>query len=405
MQTLARRALQRASSSSCSCSPSSCRPSSSALFSSTASSAIDPSRLEITRAAASAPRVPKEQLLFGKTFTDHMLEIDWTKDGGWAAPKISPMGALDLHPAASSLHYGLQCFEGMKAYVDGDGGVRLFRPDKNMERMNTSCARLFLPAFDGEALTECIKELIKVDRDWIPEGDGFSLYIRPTAISTHPYLGVCAAEASKIFVILSPVGPYYPEGFAPVKLFADNSNVRAWPGGIGYTKSGGNYAPSIGPQTDAAKKGYSQVLWLFGDDDQVTEVGTMNMFTLWINEDGEKELITAPLDDGTILPGVTRDSILELTRGWGEFKVTERNFNMAELTKALDEGRVIESFGCGTAAVVSPIELIAYKGKEYQVPLSATNPGQPAGDLTQRVWDQITEIQYGKVEHEWSVKV
>ena len=244
-------------------------------------------------------------------------------------------------------------FEGMKAYVDKDGGVRLFRPDKNMERMNTSCSRLFLPEFDGEALTECIKELIRVDRDWIPEGDGFSLYIRPTAVSTHPYLGVCAAESSKIFVILSPVGPYYPEGFAPVKLFADNSNVRAWPGGIGYTKSGGNYAPSIGPQTDAAAKGYSQVLWLFGDDDQVTEVGTMNMFTLWINEDGEKELITAPLDDGTILPGVTRDSILELTRGWGEFKVTERNFNMAELTKALDEGRVIESFAADSRCGVT----------------------------------------------------
>ena len=377
----------------------------SAAFSSTSCSAIDPSRVEITQTTNAAPQVPKEELVFGKTFTDHMLEIDWTKEGGWAAPKISPITDLRIHPAASSLHYGLQCFEGMKAYVDANGGVRLFRPDKNMERMNTSCKRLFLPEFDGEALTECIKQLIKVDRDWIPEGDGFSLYIRPTAVSTHPYLGVCAAEASKIFVILSPVGPYYPEGFAPVKLFADNKNVRAWPGGIGYTKSGGNYAPTIGPQTDVAAKGYSQVLWLFGEDDQVTEVGTMNMFTFWINEDGEKELITAPLGDGTILPGVTRDSILELARGWGEFKVSERTYNMAELTRALDDGRVIECFGSGTAAVVSPIELISYKGKEYQVPLSATNPEQPAGDLTQRVWDSIIDIQYGKVEHEWSVLI
>ncbi len=376
-----------------------------ALFSSTPAARIDHTRIQTTRTTAPADKVPNAELAFGKTFTDHMLEIDWTKEGGWAAPKISPMGDLAIHPAASSLHYGLQCFEGMKAYVDGEGGVRLFRPDKNMQRLNTSCERLFLPTFDGEELTECIKELIRVDRDWIPEGEGFSLYIRPTAVSTHPYLGVCAAEAAKIFVILSPVGPYYPEGFAPVKLFADNKNVRAWPGGIGYAKAGGNYAPTIGPQTDVAEKGYSQVLWLFGENDDITEVGTMNMFTLWINEDGEKELITAPLGDGTILPGVTRDSILEMARGWGEFKVSERKYTMPELAKAIDEDRVIECFGSGTAAVVSPIELIHYQGKDYQVPLSATNPDQPAGDLTQRVWDTIVEIQYGKVEHEWSVKL
>ena len=341
MQTLARRALQRASSSSCSCSPSSCRPSSSALFSSTASSAIDPSRLEITRAAASAPRVPKEQLLFGKTFTDHMLEIDWTKDGGWAAPKISPMGALDLHPAASSLHYGLQCFEGMKAYVDADEKVRLFRPEMNMLRMNSSMDRLCLPQFNGAELLECIKELVKLDSDWIPRGEGYSLYLRPTGISTQPTLGVGRPTQARIFVILSPVGPYYPEGFKPVNLFASRENVRAWPGGTGDTKIGGcvacsaacssrpalrrapphavphrlrsaphsrsrsrpyflpsflpsflpfrapssqrarrNYASTISPQTAAANKGYTQVLWLFGEDAEVTEVGTMNVFCI-----------------------------------------------------------------------------------------------------------------------------
>jgi len=259
-------------------------------------------------------------------------------------------------------------------------------------------------AFDGDELTECIKKLIEVERSWIPEGEGYSLYLRPTAISTHPYLGVTKPDNAKIFVILSPVGPYYPEGFAPVKLFADNRNVRAWPGGIGYAKAGGNYAPTIGPQTEAAEKGYSQVLWLFGEDDQVTEVGTMNMFTFWINEDGEKELITAPLD-GTILPGVTRDSILQLAREWGEFKVTERNYTMPELAKALDDGRVIECFGAGTAAVVSSIELIGYNGKDYKVPLSATNPDQPAGDLTMRVWDNIVGIQYGDIESPWSIKI
>jgi len=285
------------------------------------SRAISSKALEITLADPSKlkQKLPNEELLFGKTFTDHLLEIDWDSENGWSAPQIIPFDDLKIHPAASSLHYGLQCFEGMKAYVDDNSDVRLFRPDKNMERMNTSCERLFLPNFDGEELTECIKELIKVDRSWIPEGEGYSLYIRPTAISTHPYLGVTKPENAKVFVILSPVGPYYPSGFAPVKLFADNRNVRAWPGGIGYAKAGGNYAPTIGPQTEAAEKGYSQVLWLFGEDDQVTEVGTMNMFTFWINEEGEKELVTAPLD-GTILPGVTRDSILQLAREWGEFK-------------------------------------------------------------------------------------
>lgn len=353
---------------------------------------VDASLLTVTRAVNAQPKLPKEQLAFGKTFTDHMLEVDWTSDKGWHAPRIGPHEDLKISPAASSLHYGLQCFEGMKAYVDKSGDVRLFRPDMNMARMNTSCERLFLPTFDGDQLVECIKQLIKIDRDWIPEGEGYSLYIRPTAISTHPYLGVTKAESAKVFVILSPVGPYYPEGFAPVKLFADNHNRRAWPGGIGYTKSGGNYAPTIGPQTDAAAKGYSQVLWLFGENDDITEVGTMNMFTFWINEQGEKELVTAPLD-GTILPGVTRDSILALTRGWNEFKVTERTYTMPELAKAIDEGRVIECFGAGTAAVVSPIEMIGYQGKDYKVPLDPSKPDHPAGALTQRVWDSIVAIQ------------
>lgn len=360
--------------------------------------------IQLADSSALKAKLPKEELLFGKTFTDHLLEIDWNVDSGWSNPQIIPFDDLKIHPAASSLHYGLQCFEGMKAYLDKDSNVRLFRPDKNMERMKTSCERLFLPDFDGDELTECIKKLIEVERSWIPEGEGYSLYLRPTAISTHPYLGVTKPDNAKIFVILSPVGPYYPEGFAPVKLFADNRNVRAWPGGIGYAKAGGNYAPTIGPQTEAAEKGYSQVLWLFGEDDQVTEVGTMNMFTFWINEDGEKELITAPLD-GTILPGVTRDSILQLAREWGEFKVTERNYTMPELAKALDDGRVIECFGAGTAAVVSSIELIGYNGKDYKVPLSATNPDQPAGDLTMRVWDNIVGIQYGDIESPWSIKI
>eukprot|EP00944_MAST-04C_sp_MAST-4C-sp1_P006430 g6430.t1 len=275
----------------------------------------------------------------------------------------------------------------------------------NMKRMNASSARMNLPEFDGPQFLECIKELVRLDSDCIPEGEGYSLYLRPTAISTHPFLGVTGAKQSKLYVILSPVGPYYPEGFKPVTLYADNVNVRAWPGGVGFTKCGGNYAATIKPQMEAAQKGFSQVLWLFGEDDELTEVGTMNMFTFWVNEDGEKELVTAPLD-GTILPGVTRDSILTLCKDWGEFKVTERKYTMAELTKAVDENRLIECFGAGTAAVVSPIRLINYHGKDYEVPLNPNDPDAVAGELTQRIWDTIIDIQYGRKDYkDWSVVI
>jgi branched-chain amino acid aminotransferase len=372
-----------------------------ALFS---TASIDPSKMDITKAQTRKLFPPKEELLFGQLFTDHMLEIDWTSDHGWHAPVIRPYGPFQMDPAASVLHYGLECFEGMKGYLDSEGRTRLFRPDMNMARMKVSCERMNLPDFDGDAFLECIKELVRLDKGCIPEGDGFSLYLRPTAISTHPYLGVTGAQSSKLYCILSPVGPYYPEGFKPVTLYADNQNRRAWPGGVGFTKCGGNYAPTIKVQMDAAKKGYSQVLWLFGDDDQLTEVGTMNMFTFWVNEDGDKELVTAPLD-GTILPGVTRDTILNLARGWGEFKVTERSYTMAEMTKAIEEKRLIECFGAGTAAVVSPIRLISYHGTEYEVPLDPKNPDAVAGPLTQRVWDTIVGIQYGRDEHEWSVVI
>lgn len=363
------------------------------------SSQLDPSRLVVEKTSSPKAKVPKEQLTFGTTFTDHMLLCDWSADEGWLAPKIVPFGDLPMHPAASSLHYALQAFEGMKAYKDTEGKVRLFRPDMNMKRLNTSVERLSMPTFDGAAFTELLKELIRIDSDWVPEGDGYSLYIRPTAISTHPFLGVGAPKLTRLYVILSPVGPYYPTGFKPISLYADNHNVRAWPGGVGFTKCGGNYAPTINPQSEAASKGFQQVLWLYGEEDEVTEVGTMNMFTLWVNEDGEKELVTAPLD-GTILPGVTRDSILHIARGLGEFKVSERTYTMPQLAKAIDEGRVLDCFGAGTAAVVSPIKSINYKDKSYSLPEQQT-----LGPLAKRMWDAITDIQYGRVEKEWSIVI
>ena len=344
---------------------------------------------------------------FGKVFSDHMLEIDWNAEYGWCSPLIRPYGDITISPAASALHYGLQCFEGMKAYVGVGGEVRMFRPELNMERMNSSMKRLHMPNFDGDEFLKCIKELLLVDKDWIPHEEGFSLYLRPTAISLQPTLGVGRAMEAKLYCILSPVGPYYPEGFAPVRLLADQRHVRAWPGGTGDVKIGGNYGSSIAPQMAAAEQGFSQVLWLFGDDDQVTEVGTMNMFVLWDKPDGSgRELITAPLD-GTILPGVTRRSVLELARSWGEFDVSERVFTMPELAEALDTGRVVEAFGCGTAAVVSPIKAISYQGREYVVPLDTEDPSAVAGPLTQRMWDEITGIQVGRIEGPdgWSVVV
>jgi len=289
----------------------------------------------------------------------------------------------------------------MKAYVDDSDQIRMFRPDMNMKRINSSAHRLLLPQVDGPEFLKCIEELLRVDKSWIPRGFGYSLYIRPTLIATWPYLGVQPALSAQLYVICSPVGPYYPTGFKPVSLYADEHHVRAWQGGTGAFKVGGNYAGGILPQLKAAEKGYSQVLWLLND--QITEVGTMNMFVFWKNKKGEKELITAPLD-GTILHGVTRLSILELSRGWGEFKVTESHYTMVQLLEALKEGRLIEAFGAGTAAVVSPIKCINYKGKDYDIPLGS-NSNNKAGELAQRLLDTITGIQYGEISSEWSVIV
>jgi len=284
--------------------------------------------IEFTKTSNPSSMPPKEELTFGTTFSDHMLEIDWSAEGGWEKPKISAYSTLAISPAASGLHYGLQCFEGMKAYraKSDPSKISLFRPDCNMQRMNDSMARLQMPSFDGDALIDCMRELIRIDEKWVPEGDGYSLYIRPTAVATHPWLGVGDAQQIKLFVITCPVGPYYPTGFNPVKvrfcadfallllfssclrkknpfsrfrlltalssqLYADNVNVRAWPGGVGNCKVGGNYATTIKPAKEAMAKGYHQVLWMFGEDDSVTECGAMNLFFFWVNKDtGRKEV-------------------------------------------------------------------------------------------------------------------
>jgi len=376
---------------------------SSQRYSSTATpslNTIDPSKLVVAKTTTPKKKyTDKTALIFGKEFTDHMLEIEWNLKEGWGAPTIRPYHNLSLPPSASVLHYALECFEGLKAYKDASNQVRLFRPMENMKRLNKSAARVRLPTFNEGGLLKSIEQLVLVDKDWIPSGNGYSLYLRPTLISTQATLGVGAPTTALFFMIMSPVGPYYPTGFKPIKLLADDVNVRAYPGGTGGYKLGANYAPTILPAYEASIKGYSQILWLFND--QITEVGTMNMFVYWKTPEGKNELVTAPLTDGTILPGVTRDSILQLTRKWGEFTVSERNITIGDVIKAIKENRLLEAFGAGTAAVVSPVESISYKGVDYRVPV---DPNLNSGQLAKRLIDEIMAIQYGEVkDHPWSV--
>eukprot|EP00298_Acanthocystis_sp_HF-20_P015663 c21219_g1_i1.p1 GENE.c21219_g1_i1~~c21219_g1_i1.p1 ORF type:complete len:399 (+),score=145.71 c21219_g1_i1:1862-3058(+) len=359
----------------------------------------------ITKPALFGKPIPKnEDLVFGGYFTDHMLTVEWESEIGWLPPVLHPYGPLNMDPSVSSLHYALQGFEGMKAYKDKSGKVRLFRPELNMARMNRTASRLSLPSFNGDQLLACIKELLRTDQRWVPSSRGFSLYIRPTIIATHNVLGVLPPKRAMIFVILSPVGPYFKTGFRAVRLNADPTYVRSWPGGTGDIKCGGNYAGTIAPQRESESKGFNQILWLFGPEHYVTEVGTMNQFFYWTNDHGEKELVTPPLD-GTILPGVTRDSVLHLARSWGEFKVSERKITIHQVIEAIKQGRMIEAFGSGTAAIVSPVRCIHYEGNDYNIPLDPSKPHLEIGPLAQRIATALTDIQYGDVPHPWSVVV
>lgn len=333
---------------------------------------------------------------FGTIFAPHMFQVDWTEKAGWGTPLISDFGNLSLPPQCSGLHYGLQCFEGMKAYIGQKGEIRLFRPEMNMRRLQTSMDRLCFPTFDNADLLHGIKELIKMDKSWIPTEKGYSLYLRPTAISNNEALGVAPSDAVKLFVINSPVGPYYPTGFKPVKLLVDTKHHRAWPGGTGAFKLGCNYAGPISVQREASKKGFQQILWL-GPNDVVDEVGAMNFLIVWKNKQGEREIITAPLD-GTILPGVTRDSILSLARELGDIKVTEQRFTIHDVIEASEQGRIEEAFGCGTAAIVTAVEGIQVGDKYLNIPV-------PEKSLAVKFMNNILDIQYGAVDHEWATIV
>lgn len=338
---------------------------------------------------------PDGNLGFGKYFTDHMFVMDYTEGLGWHDPRIVPYAPLELDPSAMVLHYGQAIFEGMKAYKTDDGRVLLFRPDQNMKRTNISNDRLCIPAIDEEFCIEAICELVKVDKDWIPTGEGTSLYIRPFIIATDPYLGVKPSATYKFIVILSPVGAYYPEGMNPVKIYVESDYVRAVKGGTGYAKTPGNYAASIKAQMEANKKGYTQVLWLDGVFKKyIEEVGTMNVF---FKIDGK---IVTPALDGSILPGVTRDTVIKLLQHWG-MDVSERKISIDEVLDANEKGTLEEVFGTGTAAVISPVGELNYDGQKILI-----NDGK-TGEIAARLYKTITDIQNGKAEDifNWTLRV
>ena len=341
---------------------------------------------------------------FGSIFTDHMFMARY-EHGQWVSLKIEPFANISLPPQASIFHYGVSLFEGMKAFRDEKGNIRLFRPMLNCKRMAASSERMYLPVLDPEEVLKCLVELLKVEEHWVPKERGYSLYIRPTMIGTTASLGVKGCTDALFYIILSPVGPYYPTGFKPVSLWACTEYCRAWPGGTGNSKVGPNYGITVMPGELAHKKGTQQVLWLFGPNEEITEVGAMNFMAIWINKKGEKELITAPLEDGLILPGVTRQSILELARKEDGLKVTEAKWTMPEFLEALKENRVLEVFGTGTAAIITPVNKILYKDTTYDVPLDVNDPKATIGPYASKFIQQLMDIQYGVTESEWSYKI
>lgn len=344
--------------------------------------------MQLERVAEQEAKCKPDQnaLGFGRHFTDHMLVMSYTEGRGWHDLAIQPYRPFSLDPAAMVLHYGQAIFEGMKAYRGKDGGIYLFRPADNLARMNVSAARLCMPQLPVAEVLAALQELLRLDREWIPAAKGATLYIRPTMIATEAALGVRPAKQYLFFVILSPVGAYYPEGFNPVKIYVTDKYVRAVPGGVGHVKTAGNYAASIMAAVEAQQAGFTQVLWLDAVERKyIEEVGTMNIFFV-IGE----EIITPPLG-GSILPGITRDSVIQVLKGWG-LAVAERRIAIAEVLAAQESGALKESFGTGTAAVISPVGSLHYQGRDYLI-----NHGE-TGALSQRLFDEIQAIQYGAKE-------
>lgn len=342
--------------------------------------------ITITKTTTPKAKPDESALGFGKIFTDHMFMMDYNKETGWTNARIVPFENLSIHPASTVLHYGSEIFEGLKAYRRADSKVQLFRPIENIRRMNRSAERLCLPEIPEEDALEALLKFVEVEQDWTPYSEGTSLYLRPFLFGNDESLGVHAVSNATFIIIASPVGSYYAEGINPVKIMIEDEDVRAVRGGTGYAKCGGNYAASNRAGERAAQQGYSQVLWLDGVERKyIEEVGAMNvMFKI----DGE---VVTPMLSGSILPGITRMSCLEVLRKEG-YKVSERLISIDELEEAMKNGKLEEAWGCGTAAVISPIGELCYKGVKY-----AVNNGE-IGETTQHLYDTLTGIQWGKIE-------
>ena len=353
-------------------------------------------KIQIERTTAPKAKPADESKLgFGKIFTDHMSVMEYNPEQGWHDPKIMPYQPIVLDPSAMVFHYGQEMFEGMKAYKCADGRIRLFRPNKNIERANNSNRRLCIPEIPADDFLNAIKTLVAVDADWIPSRPGTSLYIRPFVIATDPFLGVRPSNTYKFIIILSPVGAYYESGLDPVKIWIEDDYVRAVRGGIGEAKTGGNYVASLAAQVKAHDEGYSQVLWLDGVERKyIEEVGAMNIF-FKING-----TVVTPMLNGSILPGVTRASCIDLCKHWG-LPVEERRISVDELVEAARTGALEECWGSGTAAVISPVGALRYENEVMQIKDGGID------EFSQKLYDTVTGIQTGKVEDTlgWTVEV
>ena len=352
--------------------------------------------IKITKAATlKAKPADETKLGFGKIFTDHMFLMNYEKGRGWYNPRIVPYGDFSMDPAAMVFHYGQAIFEGTKCYRRKDGGLQLFRPEENLARMSRSAERMAMPHLDEETALLGLKKLVEVDQDWVPHQDGTSLYIRPTMIALDAQLGVHASHKYLFYIILSPVGAYYKEGLKPVGIYVEDSYVRAVRGGVGFTKCAGNYAASILAGDIAEKKGYAQVLWLDGVEQKyVEEVGSMNMMFAY----GKK--IVTPMLNGSILPGITRKSVLQLAAQLG-YEVEEKRIAIEDVFEDIKAGRCTEAFGTGTAAVISPVGELCWKDEKVTLGDGSIGP------VAQKLYDTLTGIQYGRLpdENGWIVKL
>lgn len=351
-------------------------------------------RIEKTTTPKTKPQ-KGEKLSFGHIFTDHMFVMNYTEGKGWHDARIVPFQNLSMSPAAMVYHYGQEMFEGLKAYRGVDGNTYLFRPDMNAKRAIQSNNRLCIPEIPVEDFVQAVKAIVKVDESWVPTDEGTSLYIRPFIIATDEFLGVAPSKTYLFIIILSPSGAYYSSGLAPVGIWIEDEYVRAVKGGIGYAKTGGNYAASLIAQVKAHDGGFSQVLWLDGVERKyIEEVGAMNIF---FKINGK---IVTPMLNGSILPGVTRNSVIQVCKKWG-YEVEERRISVDELVEAAKNGSLEEVFGTGTAAVVSPVGKLRYKDDIMTI------GNGDIGELTQKLYDEITGIQWGKKDdpYGWRVTV